>query len=268
MLQTRRAGVRGFDFRHDSPALGRSKTARVILPEAPAPAGGFDVVYFLHAFGGNRLSWPLALDSLLDEPFFRTRIVVAPESGRRWFINDAMGNRYEDYLVEDLMGAVEREFPVAPRHGNAAIFGFSMGGAAAVSLALRHPGLFTAAFSYAGAFHASRRTGDPYAELRDGVCMMPTEDEHNRVWGAPGSAVRRIYDPDTLIRNVQGAAGLPQLFLEVGTEDYPRVLQMNRAMDESLTAAGVRHTYAEHPGAHEWDCAAHAAGRAIRAMQL
>ena len=65
-----------------------------------------------------------------------------------------------------------------------------MGGAAAIYMALVYPELIGASLSYAGAFYASDRTGDPYQDQRHEECMMPTENEHNRVWGPPGSDVR------------------------------------------------------------------------------
>ena len=141
-----------------------------------------------------------------------------------------------------------------------------MGGAAAVSLALRYAGVFSAAFSYAGAFYASRREGDPYASERAGFCMMPSEREHNRVWGLPGSSTRRQYDPDALISEAVVANVVPKLFLEVGVDDYARVVEMNRKMHAALDAAGIQHTYREKRGDHSWPFAAASAQRALRAL--
>jgi putative tributyrin esterase len=235
----------GFDFRHDASALGRPKTARVLVPAGAAPADGFPVWYLLHGFGGDRLSWLTASGPALPADV----IMVLPESGRRWFLNDAAGRRYEDYLLSDLVPAIDAVFDTDPRAR--VIGGFSMGGAAAVFLALRHPEVFPAAFSYAGAFYASRREGDPYAGHRSGGCMMPTESEHERVWGPLGSAMRARYDPDSVVAEVDDARSHPAIVLEVGTEDYPRIIDMNRMMHRALDAAGIAHDYAERAGGHK-----------------
>ena len=80
-------------------------------------------------------------------------IVVLPECGRNWFINDHAGKRYEDYLVGELIPLVRERYGAA---GRACIGGFSMGGASAFFLALKHPDAFAAAFAVAGALHGGK----------------------------------------------------------------------------------------------------------------
>ncbi|MFP2959993.1 alpha/beta hydrolase [Myxococcus sp. 1LA] len=234
------------------------------MPSGRAPAEGFPVCYVLHAFGGDRHSWAQHGEPFLAR-FGEEAVFVFPESGRRWFMNDTSGKRYEDYLLTDLIPAVESAFPVARTGAKRVIGGFSMGGAGAVHLALRHPAVFSRAFAAAGAFFASERQGDPYAAMRGGACMMPTEQEHDRVWGPVGSDARWDYDTGRLIdRAAAGAA--PSLALEVGTEDYPRVLEMNRRVHRHLNAAGIAHAYAEHPGDHGWPYAARAVSRLLEGL--
>jgi S-formylglutathione hydrolase FrmB len=193
----------------------------------------------------------------------RNLIFVFPESGRRWFINDASGNRYEDYLIHDLVPAIDETFPTQRSRESRMIGGFSMGGAAAVYHSLRHPNLFAASFAYAGAFYASRREGDPYAAYRANGCLMPTENEHNRVWGPINSATRRMYDPHELIQSGVLGNVLPKIFLEAGINDYERVLAQNRKMHQALEDAGIKHVYVEHPGDHTWSFAVASAQRAL-----
>lgn len=252
----------GSDFEHEAPTLGRTKVAHVVAPSGPPPAGGFPVCYMLHAFGGDRLSWARHGREFLAE--HRERVLfVFPESGRRWFMNDASGKRYEDYLLADLLPAVEAAFPVARSAGSRFIGGFSMGGAGAVHLALRNPGWFSRAFAIAGAFYASERQGDPYASQRAGGCMMPTEAEHDRVWGPVGSETRRSYDTGALLRRAAASGSVPELALEVGLDDYPRVVEQNRRVHRSLDELGIAHAYAEHPGDHGWGFAASSAQRLL-----
>jgi putative tributyrin esterase len=257
----------GADFRHYAASLGRQKVARVLVPPGPPPAQGWCTCYLLHAFAGNRLSWLRHVEFSLSE-LGCGLLLIFPESGRRWFINDASGNRYEDYLVHDLVSAIDTAFPTDRRAQARIIGGFSMGGAAAVYLSLRHPELFHGSFAYAGAFYASRREGDPYAAERAGGCMMPTESEHNRVWGLPGNAVRKIYDPDELIKRARVGDAAPRIFLEVGVDDYPRVVEQNRKMHFALAAAGFEHTYVEYSGDHSWSLAAASAKRALLKLRF
>src|SRR5215217_7610254 len=184
MLIPRSEVLRGSEFEHDAPSLGRKKVAHVQLPSGRPPLAGFRVCYLLHSFGGDRHSWARQGDGFLTG-LASDVLFVFPESGRRWFMNDASGKRYEDYLLADLIPAIEATYPVERSARSRIIGGFSMGGAGAIHLALRNPGVFSRAFAVAGAFYASERQGDPYASMRRGACMMPTEQEHDRVSRMP-----------------------------------------------------------------------------------
>ncbi len=262
MQPIREKELPGTEFRHYSAALGRTKTARVLVPPRRPPEQGWPTCYLLHAFGGNRLSWLRCFDPSSVMVDFGA-LLVFPESGRRWFINDASGNRYEDYLVNDCVPAIDAAFHTNRSAESRSIGGFSMGGAAAVLLSLLYPDIFASSFAYAGAFYASRREGDPYAAFRANGCFMPTESEHERVWGAVGSHVREMYDTDRLIKRASRRRAWPKIILEVGVDDYERVVAQNRKVHRALDDAGLKHVYAEYPGDHSWPFAAASAKRAI-----
>ena len=130
-----------------------------------------------------------------------------------------------------------------------------MGGAAAVFHALRRPELFGAAFAHAGAFHAARRVGDPYAaERRARDVLIPDTEQHEAVWGPVGSSTRAEYDPQTVVeRFVAGGKPAPRLYIDVGTDDYPRIVEMVRDFHRILDGFRVQHEYRELRGAHTWE---------------
>lgn len=235
-----------------SGALGRGKRVNIVLPGGYAARGpGHPVLYLLHGYGGGRDTW-LLRTALVELVRDSRLIVVLPESGRRWFINDHAGLRYEDYLLQDLVPAVDAGFNTRAERSARAVGGFSMGGAAALFLALRHPSVFGAVASHAGAFEAPLRRGDPYAAYRaDPGFVMPTEESHGRVWGPPGSATRRRYDPYRLIG--REPAPRPALYLDVGTGDYDRMIQVNRRVRDALRNGGWSPEYHERPGGHDLD---------------
>ncbi len=243
-------------LRHASRCLARpAKRCLVVVPEDGA-AEPLPICYFFHGWGGNAesfLAHPQIAPQLLAAPW----VSAFPESFRRWFINDHQGLRYEDYFVEELMPAVEAGTgrPIDGRRR--ALAGFSMGGATAFLLASRHPGRFAAVASHAGAFDAPRREGDPYATLGDArPPFMPDEAEHDAVWGPPGSATRREYDPYRYL--APELAPQAALYLDVGGDDYDRMLAMNRAFHQGLEAAGIPHRYEERAGGHDMDYVARA----------
>jgi enterochelin esterase-like enzyme len=261
MLVRRAETLPGDDHPLESRCLQRRKTARIIVPPGPPPPDGWPVCILLHGFSGHRASW-LQHWSAFPAAQRARALWVFPESGRRWFINDAAGHHYEDYLVTELVPFVERKFPTRP--ASWMIGGFSMGGAAAVQIAVRHARRFGATFAVAGAFYAAERTGDPYAAVRHGSCLMPTEAEHDRVWGPPGSEVRQRYHSD---RIAEQAAGTDvRIVLEVGTGDYARVLEQNRRFHRALLGRGIAHRYSEHEGDHGWAYAAAGAARCLASL--
>jgi len=247
----------GNDLAHDSVALGRRKLVRVLTP----PGGCSEstpCLILLHPFAGNRTSWLRHAPELLAS-LSRDTLVAMPECGRRWFIDDHAGVRYESYVVDDLLPAVRAEFGVT---GRFAVGGFSAGGAAAFFLALRHPHVFSAALAAAGAFTAANRTGDPYRDVRTDDLMIPSEAEHDRVWGPPGSETRATYDPERLVGSGDGHPR-PRFVFDVGNDDFPRMIAASEGMADLLKAAALPFAYSRSAGDHTWNYAASAMARLV-----
>lgn len=257
-MPERMLAERLLEIEHPSHALGRNKKRCVVV--LPAEAGGAgaprSVSFFLHGWGGNAQSYlnhPRIREQLLAAPHY----TVLPESFRRWFINDHEGNRYEDYLVEELLPLIDERLGIPAMPSAHAIGGYSMGGCAAFLLASRHPDRFGATFCHAGAFDAPRREGDPYAHVRaQGPLLMPTQAEHESVWGPLDAPVRNTYDPYLVVKQTP-PEGL-RIYLDVGLDDYPRMIQMNQSFHRALLDAGLPHEYHERRGAHDLDFVADA----------
>lgn len=135
----------------------------------------YPVVYFLHGAGGNENS---------DAGGFSGLVSKAIEEGKMppvlcVFPNGALsgyGDRpeqkvmMETFLTRELVPYIDANYrTVAAREGRA-LSGFSMGGGGAVRLALKHPDLFCAAASWAGALGMGRGGGsDPAALVRENL---------------------------------------------------------------------------------------------------
>lgn len=246
-------------LRRPSSALGTDKLVDVLVPPAPRAAAN-PVLVLLHGFGGSRRTWT-EQTRLVDHLLGTDLVVVLPESGRRWFVNDHAGHRYEDYLVDELVPLVRQSFPTT-RDGWA-IGGFSMGGASALMQALRHPRLFSVVVSHAGAFEGPLRLGDPYAALRaEPTTLIPSTQVHERVWGPAGSPTRTTYDPYRLLASRRSGARL-SVYADVGTDDYQRIIRMNRNIASALRAAGIDLSYHERPGGHDLGFVDDALGRSL-----
>ena len=77
--------------------------------------------------------------------------VVMPDGGRGWYTNAAVGYAYEDDLIKDVVGLIDRTFPVKAERAGRAIGGLSMGGYGAVKVGLKHHEMFASVNSHSGA---------------------------------------------------------------------------------------------------------------------
>src|SRR5260370_5714801 len=130
------------DITFHSAALNRDMQYRVILPASTARGEKLPVIYLLHGGGGGFHDWSNYSD--VARYAEHTVILVMPEGNSSYYTNSAERpqDRYEDYIVTDLIADVESKFPVDSGRSNRAIVGVSMGRFGAVKLALRHPELF------------------------------------------------------------------------------------------------------------------------------
>jgi S-formylglutathione hydrolase FrmB len=233
--------------------LGRKNKRLVALVPESARQKQLPVCYYLHGWGGTAEAY-LNHEQIVAALRSVEHVSVFAESFRNWFINDHQGNRYEDYLIHEVIPAAEAEWlPLGC--SSRMIAGFSMGGLSALCMTWRHPHLFDGVACFSGAFEAPRRVGDPYAQFRDRPDLfMPTENELIRAWGDPGSEVRRRYDPYESL-SAEGLRGKP-IYMAVGSKDFVRMIGMNRRLHSHLEKSEIPHKYEEYPHGHDMDIVA------------
>lgn len=194
------------DITFRSAALNRDMQYRVILPAILPSAHKLPVVYLLHGGGGGFRDW----SNYSDAARFAEsgRLLVMPEAASSYYVNavDPPEDRYEDYIVHDLISDVETRFPVATGRSNRAIVGLSMGGFGAVNLALRHPGIFAFVSGLSSAIDVPRRA---FSWKR-----LQQSRHYDSIFGPSGSATRRANDPfieahSLLLPDLRGAGRPP-----------------------------------------------------------
>ena len=233
--------VRMQDVTFHSAALNRDMPYRVILPKDIASGRKLPAVYLLHGRGDNYRDWSNSTDvSPLAE---HGLVVVMPEGDSSYFTNavERPQDRYEDYIVKDLIRDVESRFPVAGGRARRAIAGVSMGGYGAIKLALRYPALFAFAGGLSPAVDVPSR---PFSIRRPFQWRF-----HRSIFGPAGSPTRRDNDPFVLAR-----AAIPQttpfLYLECG--DQEPLLPPIRALADLLAQRQIPHEFHVGAGGHDW----------------
>jgi len=231
------------DVTFQSAALRRPMQYRVILPATLVASLKLPAVYLLHGGGGGTFrDWT----SYSDVARYAEHgvILVLPEGDESYYTNAAgrPQDRYEDYVVQDLIPEVESKFPVAPGRPNRAIVGVSMGGFGAVNLALKHPDLFVFAAGMSSAIDVPSR---PLSFKRIGQYRG-----HAAIFGPWGSQTRRDNDPFLLARTADPLE-VPFLYLTCG--DQEGLLPANRKFAVLLKERHFQYEFHSGPGGHDWN---------------
>jgi putative tributyrin esterase len=223
-----------------SSSLGRQMTYRVIFPIIVPDKQKIPVVYLLHGGGGDFREW--SNDSDVAQLAEKGLILVMPEGESSYYTNsvDRPKDRFEDYIVKDLISDVEARFPVDSTRR--AIVGVSMGGFGAIKLALKYPGLYAFVGALSPAIDVPSR---PFSLKR-----ISQYRYHASIFGAWGSATRRENDPFVLARRVDPSR-VPFMFTTCGEQEG--LLPSNRQFAALLAERHFRFDFSPGPGGHNWN---------------
>lgn len=193
----------------------------------------YPVLYLLHGSNDTAAGWTTAgsvnfiLDNLLAEKKTVPMIVVMPFGHATPFgVGRGGGGAapqvsntilFEQYLLKDVMPTVEAKYRVAASADKRAVAGMSMGGEQSLVIGFGHPELFGSI----GALSPS----------------MPRELADR--WASALSDPRAANDKWKV------------LWIACGRQD-PGHLSASRKQHETLDKAGIKHTYVETEGAHNY----------------
>lgn len=230
------------DITFYSQALGRDMTYRVYLPKQFAQRPKPSVVYLLHGCGNNFRDW----SNYSDAGAFSARglLLVMVDGDCSYYSNAALKpkDKFEDYLVRDIVSDVESRFQVAVGREHRAIVGVSMGGFAAVKLALARPDLFAFAGALSPAIDAPSR---PFSWRR-----LSQSIRFRTIFGPQGSKSRTTSDPFVLVKS-SDPAKTPHLFITAGNSEP--LLDPIRRFANLLAKHGYAYEFHTKPGGHDWN---------------
>ena len=272
--------LRSTALQHDMPVI-------VLLPRRyrERPAKPYPTMLLFHGTGGRASDW-LTMGDAASTLRDRRLLTVIPDvgfdgNGGGWFLDwvhqdTALGpSRWETYLIDELVPWVDDNLPTRGDRGGRAAVGLSQGGYGAMSLASRHPDMFTMAASFSGAPAIDR---DPDAAIATtavvGAIMVSqngvrpdaaygARPQHDAVWAShdparqiPNLRATRLWlttgdgtpggpeDPDPLLNPDRTIAG-------GGIESI--VHRSSTAFHGYLLAAGKKHHWDDYgPGTHSW----------------
>lgn len=227
--------------------MGREMPYRVIAPveKMSARQAKYPVIYLLHGLTGHFNNWT-DLTKLSDYANGYKVIIVTPEGGDGWY-TDSVSNekeKWESYIVQELIAEVDKKFPTNTGRNQRAIAGLSMGGFGALKFGLKYPEKFVLAGSFSGALGAAQIT-----EKQFPGAIGKTIDG---IFGPVDSGSRKSNDLFGIIRSLtpEKTKEIPFIYFDCGTEDF--LFQNNREFVNLLVEKKVPHEYRQLPGKHDW----------------
>jgi enterochelin esterase family protein len=218
---------------YESSATGQSRAVVVYTPPDYSPIADvrYPVVYLLHGYGDDETAWTEVgrahwiADNLVARAKIEPLVIVMPNGhpvpiDRRAEFDDYSARNVEQMeldLINDLAPLITSTYHVADDRRRRAIVGLSMGGGQALTIGLRRLDYF----AHIGGFSSAA----PRGELTESLPAVAAE---------PTSVNDR----------------LRTLWIACGKDDF--LLKRNQNFVEQLNRHGVRHTYEETTGGHDW----------------
>jgi putative tributyrin esterase len=235
----------------ESKLIGKTLPYNVLLPldynQIAAKTKRYPVIYLLHGLTGHYNNW-IEHTHLADYVTSYQFIIVMPEGNNSWYTDSATvpSEKYESYILQELIPDVERRFRASREREGRAIGGLSMGGYGALKFGVKHPEMFVFVASLSGALDAASWTE---ADLKGLESIWRTLQP---VYGAENSETRTANDLSKLFRELPAGrlAALPYIYVDCGTEDA--LLSTNRSFVDILLTRKIPHEFRELPGGHSW----------------
>ena len=235
-----------------SPSLGRDVSYAIQLPPSYATAATrrYPVVYALHGLFESPGFWeqrglaPM-LESLWQKGDVPEVVVVAVDGDNSFFVDGPAG-RWEQMMSRDFLAHVESTYRVIPGRAGRAGLGISMGGYAALRMALAHPDLFRAVATHS----AMLLEKIPTAEEGAGRWHLAA---FHKVFGTPIDAALWTANDPLALAVTADPKGAPALYFDCGTEDRYGLFAGNRELHRRLEARGVAHEFGLYPGDHGYE---------------
>jgi putative tributyrin esterase len=232
----------------------QSKLVNVVLPYNVILPVDYDtsrttrypVLYLLHGLTGHYSDW-LSRTNLADYASDYSIIIVMPEGNDGWYTDSAIvaTDKYESYILKELLPDVERRYRTIEARYGRAIAGLSMGGYGAIKFGLKSPQTFAFAASMSGAFGVTRLTEKEIPDnWKDSV----------ELFGPANSETRQANDLFELIQRLpaQRVQSLPYFYFDCGSEDSPVIFRYNRELGGLMYEKKIPHEFRELPGDHSW----------------
>ncbi len=240
-----------------SQILGQEVRYTIYLPpDYGTSSRRYPVVYLLHGYTDNDTAWVqfgqvnLIVDRAVAAGELPPMIVVMPDGGVSWYINDYQGKvRYEDMFFKELIPYIDSNYRTRAAREFRAVAGLSMGGWGTLIYALRHPEMFSAAAAFSPAVWTDEE-------------IMATDDKtyeqmFARLYGTGLKGKDRLtahfqsYNPLQLVKTLPvDKIKTVRFYLDCGDDDF--LYKGNATLHLAMRDRKIPHEARMRDGAHDW----------------
>jgi len=241
----------------DSKILGHKVYYSIYLPyDYDFSSRRYPVVYLLHGFTDDETAWVqfgevnLAADRAIMNREIPPMIIVMPDAGVTWYINDFQDKEpYEDMFIREFIPFIDAQYRTRAKKEFRGISGLSMGGWGALMYAMRHSDMFAAC----AAFSAAVWTDEEIINMEDkrydrffaqlfGI-QLSGQNRLNKHW--------RQYHPLDLAKTLpEETLKKVRWYLDCGDDDF--LYKGNAALHVVLRDRNIPHEFRMRDGGHSW----------------
>ncbi|MGB9596760.1 MAG: alpha/beta hydrolase [Candidatus Poribacteria bacterium] len=257
----------------------------------------YPVLYLLHGFGSSERFYVdsvteefivFMLDTLIQSKIIKEMIIVMPDGSNKYggsfFLNSELIGNYEDYIAIEIPNYIDKKYRTIRDRDACVIAGASMGGYGSVTLAMKHPEVYSAvtALSPPLAFEIMMKDIIPQVikENPDGMMGPNSKRQYSDYIYAlsaalspnlnnppffvdlpfeypSGNVIEPIKqkwlesDPLTMLKKDSSSLKrMKGIYIDVGNKDYLGFKDGADEFHKTLTELGINHEYVVFDGGH------------------
>lgn len=206
----------------------------------PTSQNNLPIVILLHGVYGSNWVW-MNLGGVhqvydkLRQQGLNEFILVMPSDGGLWqgsaYLPLQEHGNYEQWIMDDVLTAVQTHIPAASSQSNIYITGLSMGGYGALRLGAKFASRFAGISAHSSVTNLTDLQTFIDNPIADYQCALPDED-------------------NILYWSKQNLATLPPIRFDCGKDDA--LFASNNTLSQQFDELGVLHSYQVFDGGHQW----------------
>jgi len=241
-----------------SKILGKEVRYSIYLPsDYESSQRRYPVLYLLHGYSDDETGWAQfgEVQKIANETISNgeatQRIIVMPDAGVSWYINDAAGKvKYEDFFINEFIPFIDSIYKTRNKKQYRAVAGLSMGGYGSFIYAMKHPDLFSAAAPLSAAIWNDDR-----------IIEMPDNGwknyKFNELFGTDLAGKNRLtetWNKNSVLKLAATVAvdKLNQVRYYIDCGDDDMLVKGNMELHSILLDRKVKHEFRVRDGAHNW----------------